>query len=88
MMMSHEMRSNEGRISRKMNIRKLRAKMVEEDVNVEKLSKELQMSSDALYRRFKTDGDVLTIKEANAIVKALGLTGEEATEIFFGSTVA
>ena len=71
-----------------MNIRKLRAKMVEEDVNVEKLSKELQMSSDALYRRFKTDGDVLTIKEANAIVKALGLTGEEATEIFFGSTVA
>ena len=88
MMMSHEMRSNEGRIGRKMNIRKLRAKLVEEDVNVEKLSKELQMSSDALYRRFKTDGDVLTIKEANAIVKALGLTGEEATEIFFGSTVA
>lgn len=67
-----------------MNIRKLRAKMVEEDVNVEMLSKKLKMSADALYRRFRTNGELLTVKEADQIAKILHLTGEEATEIFFG----
>ncbi len=84
-MKSHEDAKQKGGTYHRMNLRKLRAKMVEEDVNVEALSKELKMSTDALYRRFRSGSNLMTVAEAQKIAQILRLSGEEATEIFFGN---
>lgn len=65
-----------------MNIPKLRGKMVELGYSVESLATELGIYKSTLYRKLD-NGEKFTIGEAQEIRKALNLTDEEATAIFF-----
>lgn len=64
-----------------MNMNKLRAKIIEEEMNVEELAEIIGMSAPTLYRKLRTPLK-MTIGEAIQIKDVLGLTDEEALEIF------
>ncbi len=66
-----------------MNVRKLRAKMVENAISVEMLSNLIGINKSTFYRKLTSKGEDFTIGEANAIAKALALSAEEFTAIFF-----
>jgi predicted transcriptional regulator len=64
-------------------INKLKGKMVEKGMNVESLSKALNIDKSTLYRKLSENGETFLIKEANLIAEVLSLTYEEASDIFF-----
>lgn len=70
------------------NINKLKGKIVENGLTVEDLADKIGLNRSTLYRKINNDGETFSIKEANLICSALGLTGQEATEIFFSQYVA
>lgn len=70
------------------NINKLKGKMVECGMNVEKLSDKIGVDKSTLYRKLSTNGENFTIKEANLIAKELNLTYSEVNSIFFANEVA
>lgn len=70
------------------NIRKLRAAMVERDISVLQLSSAMNIDKSTLYRRFSDNGESITLAEANAIKAILGLSVQEAHDIFFADEVA
>lgn len=70
------------------NVNKLKGKIVEKGLTIEGLAKKLGMDRATLYRKLNNNAETLLIKEANAIVSALGLTSEEAVAIFFSQLVA
>lgn len=70
------------------NVNKLRGKIVENGLNMSTLAIELEIDRSTLYRKVNSEGDKLTIKEANKIVEILNLDSQEAMAIFFGHTVA
>lgn len=72
----------------KMNVNKLKGKIVERGLTVGKLAEEIGIERSTFYRKLKKNGATLTIKEVNLIVMVLGLTEKEAMEIFFNKIVA
>lgn len=70
------------------NINKLKGKMVECGMNVEKLSDKIGVDKSTLYRKLSTNGENFTIKEANLIARELNLTYSEVNSIFFANEVA
>lgn len=64
-----------------MNINKLKGKIVENGMNVEKLAEAIGTERSALYRKLN-DAERITIGEATKIKAALSLTDAEAYEIF------
>ena len=70
------------------NIRKLRAAMVERDFTVSSLSDAMKIDKSTLYRRFANNGQDITMSEANAIKDILNLSVQEAHDIFFADEVA
>lgn len=66
----------------KMNVQKLKGKMVEKGMNVNRLAEQLNLDRSSLYRKFG-NFERLTIGEASQIKEILELTNEEATDIFF-----
>lgn len=70
-----------------MDVRKLKAKVIERGMNVETLAAKLGVDRSTMYRKL---GEIekFTVGEARKIKEELGLTGEEARDIFFGDTVA
>ena len=70
------------------NVNKLRGKIVENGLNMSTLAIELEIDRSTLYRKVNSEGDKLTIKEANKIVEILNLDPQEAMTIFFGHIVA
>ena len=64
-----------------MNISKLKAKIVEKDMNVEKLADCVGIDRSSMYRKLN-NFDRISIGEAKKIKAALELTDEEATLIF------
>lgn len=64
-----------------MNTKKLKGKIVENGINVEKLAEYLGMDKSTLYRKLNAS-EKITIGEALRIKTALDLTDEEAYEIF------
>ena len=69
-----------------MNINKLRGKIVEQGLTVADLADEIGVDKATLYRKLKNES--FSIKEAGRISKTLGLSGEDATAIFFNDIVA
>lgn len=65
-----------------MNLFKLKAKIIEKGMNVEKLAEAIGIDRSGLYRRLN-HFEKFTIGEANRIKEVLELTNEEATDIFF-----
>lgn len=64
-----------------MNMHKLRAKIVERDMNVEELAEIIGMTGTTLYRKLRAPLKI-TIGEAIQMKDVLKLTDEEALEIF------
>ena len=64
-----------------MNMYKLRAKIIEEEMNVEELAEIIGISTPTLYRKLR-EPLKMTIAEAIKIKDVLGLTDEEALDIF------
>ena len=65
------------------NINKLKGKVVENGVTLERLAAEIGMDRATMYRKIKAGGENFSIKEADLIVKSLRLNKEEAVNIFF-----
>lgn len=70
------------------NVNLLKAKLVERGLNISGLAKMIGLDKATLYRKLQNGGAGLLVKEANAIVVALELSAQEATEIFFARNVA
>lgn len=70
------------------NIPKLKGKIVEKGMSIKELAKEINVESSTLYRRMSNNGQTLTIKNVEAIAKALQLSYSDLQEIFFGGYVA
>lgn len=66
-----------------MNVNKLRGKIVERGLNIEKLSEIINIDKSTLYRKMN-NLEKVTVGEAIRIKAALDMTNEEAHEIFFG----
>ena len=64
-----------------MNVNKLKGKITERGLNVEKLATLIGVERSRLYRHIKNNK--LTIKEASKIKGVLELTDTEASDIFF-----
>ena len=69
------------------NINKLKGSVIERELNIKRLSEKTGIDRARLYRRFK-DPSQFTIAEVDSIVEVLGLSAEEALDIFFACTVA
>lgn len=65
-----------------MNINKLKGKMVEKEMSVEKLASLLGQNRATVYRKMK-GGDNFTVGEVSVIKTVLEMTNEEASAIFF-----
>lgn len=66
---------------RNMNTLKLKAKLVEQGLNVETLAEKIGIDRSSLYRKLNTGK--MTIREAQRIKDLLGMTSDEARDIFF-----
>lgn len=71
-----------------MDVNKLKGKVVEKGMNMSQLATKIGIDRSTLYRKLKRQGDTLTVKEVNLIVRALGLTKDEAVDIFFTNKIA
>lgn len=69
------------------NIDRLRGKMTEKKVTQSMLAEATKLDTSTVNRKLKT-GEDFTIEQANVIVAILGLSKDEAIDIFFGLTVA
>jgi plasmid maintenance system antidote protein VapI len=65
-----------------MNINKLKGKMVERGLNVEKLAKLMGFNRATLYRKLNSTNKI-TIVDAVKMKNVLELTDDEASDIFF-----
>ncbi len=65
-----------------MKINKLKAKVVEKEMNIEMLAKKLGINQSSLYRKLNNAGEKITIGEAVKIKKILDIKDEEAIDIF------
>lgn len=70
------------------NINKLRGKVVELGFSIESLAELVNVDRSTMYRKLSGKGDGFTIKEVDAICKALKLSKEDALAIFFTQYVA
>ena len=64
-----------------MNLNKLKGKIVEKGMNVDKLAELVNINRSSMYRKLNRF-EKITIGEANKIKAALELTDEEAADIF------
>lgn len=64
-----------------MNISKLKGKIVEREMNVEKLATMIGIDRSSLYRKLN-NAEKITIGEAGRMKEALEMTDGEAFEIF------
>ena len=64
-----------------MKINKLKAKVVEKGMNIEKLAKKLGINQSSLYRKFN-NAEKITIGEAVKMKQILDIRDEEAVDIF------
>lgn len=65
-----------------MNVNKLKAKIVERELNIEKLAALIGVDRSSLYRKLN-NAEKITIGEANKMKTALEISNAEAVDIFF-----
>ena len=70
------------------NVNKLKGKIVEKGTTIEKLAIQIGIDRSTMYRKMNTNGENFSIKEADLIVKSLGLSKDDAVTIFFNQFVA
>ena len=57
-------------------------------MSVQELAELVDIDKATFYRKLNANGETFLIREADAISKALNLTGEEVNAIFFSQYVA
>lgn len=70
------------------NINKLKGKIVEKGMNISEMAEVIGIDKSTLYRKLRSNGEEISIKEANSIIKTLGLNFDEVNSIFFSQFVA
>ena len=70
------------------NVNKLKGKIVENGMSVQELAELVNIDKATFYRKLNANGETFLIREADAISKALNLTMDEVTAIFFSQYVA
>lgn len=70
------------------NIRKLKAKLVEKDISIIELANILGIDKSTVYRKLNNSGENFTVKDVEKIAKALSLTYDDINHIFFTNVVA
>ena len=70
------------------NIQKLKGKMVENGVSVEKMAEIIGVNRSTMYRKLDPNGKNISIKEATIMARELKMSFSEVNEIFFNSEVA
>ena len=70
------------------NVDKLKGAIKEKRLSPEKVAEIIGIDKSTMYRKLNNGGDEFTIKQADIISQALGLTAEEAQAIFFSQFVA
>ncbi|WP_295216418.1 helix-turn-helix transcriptional regulator [Ruminococcus sp.] len=70
------------------DVRKLKGKIVEKGETISRVAKGIGVNPATFYRKLQQNGEMFTIREADAIVRYLGLNEDEAVSIFFSSDVA
>lgn len=70
------------------NTNKLKGKIVEHGMTVDDVAGMAGISRATLFRKLARNGEDFTIREADAIVRALHLSKEDANAIFFSQFVA
>lgn len=65
------------------NVNKLKARMVELDINACELSTRIGIDRATFYRRLSSNGETFLIREVDAIAKELKMTKDDINEIFF-----
>ena len=69
------------------NVNKLKGKMVENGVSVESLAEQMGLRKSTLYRKLQNPDEIMLIKDANSIIRILGLSADDAVSIFFNQFV-
>ena len=69
-----------------LDIKKLKGKITEKGKNIETVANEIGINPGTFYRKMNKNS--FKISEADAIISVLGLSGSEATAIFFAINVA
>lgn len=70
------------------NINKLKGKIVEKGMTVSTLADAIGVDKGTLYRKMRNNGETMLLRDANAIIKALSLSCDEAISIFLSQVVA
>ncbi|WP_419024344.1 hypothetical protein [Emergencia sp.] len=70
------------------DIERIREKLAIQDKTMQELADFVGVHLSTLYRKFENHGEGLSLKEASKIKQFLGLSKNEAEEIFFGLLVA
>lgn len=79
--MSHDMRQRKKEEGERMNVSKLKGKIVEKEMSIEKLADAIGINRSSLYRKLN-NAEKITIGEAIKIKSALSLDDNEAYDIF------
>lgn len=69
------------------NVNKLRGKIVECELTIEKLADKINIDKTTIYRKLNGNGKNFTIEEADLIAEALNLDCAEVQAIFFSQYV-
>lgn len=69
------------------NLKKLKAKMIENDVTVEQAAKYLDIDTSTMYRRLNGESKFV-VEEGERLAELLHLSASDALSIFFASIVA
>ena len=70
------------------NVGKLRGRIVEQKLTMEKMAELTGIDRSTFYRKLSANGESISIREADLIVKHLDLSKDEAMAIFFHQPVA
>lgn len=65
-----------------MNASKLREKVEKSGLTVEELATRIGIDPSTYYRKMNADGENFTVAQAKKMATVLGLTNDEASEIF------
>lgn len=65
------------------NVVKLREAMKRNHATISGISAQIGMDDSTFYRKLNEDGNTFTLRQADALAKALNLSAAEAQSIFF-----
>ena len=78
----------ERQVKKVVNVNKLKGKIVEQNLSVEKLAELMGINKSTIYRKIANDGSDFSIDEVDSMIKILNLSADDVISIFFKQIVA